>query len=85
MLHVSAYLPNLPRPAVVSKTADPEAEYLRLDSDGAIAWVSDPTAATAFGSMKEAARMALRLPSGFRAFGMPLQTEVESYQHEHLH
>jgi hypothetical protein len=85
MLHLSTYLPDLPRPAVVSKAADTEAEYLRVDPAGEIGWVKDPAKATAFGSMREAARMALRLPSAARAFGMPLQTEVESYQHERLH
>jgi len=85
MLQLSTCPPTFRRPAVVSKAAEEEAAYLRLCPDGAIAWVKDPAAATAFGSMKEAARMALRLPSGERAFGMPLQVELESYQQEHLH
>jgi hypothetical protein len=68
------------RPAVVSKEARAGAEYLRLEEDGARVWVSDPATATAFGSMREAARMALRLPSEMRAFGMPLDVELENYQ-----
>ncbi len=68
------------RPAVVSKEAKTGAEYLRLEEDGARAWVADPASATPFGSMKEAARMALRLPSEMRAFGMLLEVELESYQ-----
>lgn len=60
--------------AIVSKV-DPVAHtacYL-LVTDGVLEWVGDPEAATPFASMREAARMAVRLPSGQRAFGVPAQ------------
>ena len=59
--------------AVVSKV-DPvahDARYLLVTDGGAFEWVGDPGAATPFASMREAARMAVRLPSGQRAFGVP--------------
>jgi hypothetical protein len=71
--------------AVVSKTAPAGPEYLCLGPDGAAAWVADPSAATRFGSMREAARMALRLPARLRAFGMPLQIEQATYQLQSVH
>ena len=71
--------------AVVSKFARAGTEYLRLEPTGAAVWVADPASATAFGSMKEAARMALRLPSGLRAFGMPLQIERETCRFAQIH
>ena len=43
---------------------------------GATDWTPDPKAATAFASMREAARAALRLPAAVRAYGLPLETEV---------
>ncbi len=69
------------RPAVVAKSAKAEAQYLRLEPGDASVWVRDPAMATPFGSMREAARMALRLPSGERAFGMPLEVEIDTYEH----
>ena len=33
-------------------------------------------AATPFPSMRDAMRMAMRLPSGLRAFGLPLEVEM---------
>ena len=45
--------------------------YLQLGPSGAAAWTPDPTAATAFASMREALRAATRLPCGLRPFGVP--------------
>ena len=73
------------RPAVVSKAARGDAEYLRLTPNGAKVWVADPAMATAFESMREAARMALRLPAVERAFGMPLEIELETYDYARPH
>lgn len=67
-------------PAVVSKVVGERAEYLRLDPQGAAAWVRDPAFATAFASMRDAARAALRLPSALRAFGLPLEVELDCYR-----
>ena len=71
------------RAAVVSKPvlgrADPS-QYLRMDGEGRSAWVEDPLTATVFPSMRDAMRMALRLPSGVRAFGLPLEVEVDAYR-----
>ncbi|MBS0408804.1 MAG: hypothetical protein JSR86_02730 [Proteobacteria bacterium] len=52
------------------------ARYLRLASDGAVAWEADPEMATPFESMREAARAALRLPAALRAFGLPRHAEL---------
>lgn len=84
MLQTVEFQPAI-RPAVVSKAGRGQSEYLRLESNGAVVWVADPGKATAFGSMREAARMALRLPAGERAFGMPLEVELETYDHSNLH
>jgi hypothetical protein len=63
-------------PALVAKT-DPadHASYLRVDS-GRIDWVDSPVAATAFTSMREAARMAARLPASQRAYSLPRHIEL---------
>lgn len=79
----SAIEPSAPRRAVVSKAGPDGAAYLRLGPDGAAAWVADPSVATPFGSMREAARIALRLPAAMRAFGMPLDIEREVYAELH--
>jgi hypothetical protein len=64
-----------PTGAVVSRI-DPIAHadrYLHVTDRGAFEWVADPDEATPFASMREATRMALRLPAGQRAFGVPVQ------------
>jgi hypothetical protein len=85
MLQIPSIQPVACRPAVVSKAARAGAEYLRVTDDGTSVWVADPASATPFGSMREATRVAVRLPSGLRAFGMPLQIELETYQLANLH
>jgi len=65
--------------AVVSKSGPSQSspdEYLRLSEDGAMSWVHDPVAATSFPSMRDATRMALRLPAKLRAYGMPRHAEM---------
>jgi len=60
--------------AVVSKV-DPIAHadrYLHVTDKGAFEWVVTADAATPFASMREATRMAMRLPSSHRAFGVPV-------------
>jgi hypothetical protein len=85
MLQSSTIQPAASRPAVVSKAVSDGAQYLRVTEDGRNLWVADPASATPFGSMREATRMAIRLPAGLRAFGMPLQIELETYQLMNLH
>jgi hypothetical protein len=51
-------------------------QYLLITPAGQQAWVADPAAATPFPSMREAMRMALRLPAPLRAFGLPRETEL---------
>lgn len=68
-----------PQQALVSRTEvrpDAPASYLVLTEAGAADWTADPQAATPFPSMREAARMALRLPAAVRAYGLPRQVEV---------
>ena len=62
-------------PALVTKPGLPE-RYLLLSPSGQPDWVDAPEAATTFESMVEAARMAVRLPSNLRAFGLPRHPEV---------
>ncbi|HZZ66879.1 MAG TPA: hypothetical protein VFE18_01785 [Phenylobacterium sp.] len=73
------FTPPAPAPALISRTeirAGAPAAYLMLTAAGAADWTSDPRLATAFPSMREAARMALRLPANLRAYGLPLSGEV---------
>jgi len=64
-------------PALVARTERPDMQrYLVVSSSGAPRWVDDPEAATAFVSMREAARMAMRLPATLRAFGLPRDAEL---------
>jgi hypothetical protein len=64
-------------PALVARTdlAD-HASYLLLTPAGRVDWVDSPVAATAFTSMREAARMAARLPAIQRAYGLPRNVEI---------
>lgn len=65
-------------PAVVART-DPAREterYLLVMPAGRSIWVEDPEAATAFASMREATRMAMRLPAWERAYGLPREAEL---------
>jgi hypothetical protein len=65
--------------ALVSKSGPSQtspAEYLQLADDGAMTWVHDPLAATPFPSMRDAMRMALRLPAKLRAFSLPREGEM---------
>jgi hypothetical protein len=67
------------RPALVARAhvmADDADGYLLLTPAGAPLWTSDPAAATTFGSMRDATRAAARLPSAYRAFGLPLRAEI---------
>lgn len=73
------FTPPHATPAVVTRTEprpDAPASYLLLTGAGAAGWTSDPARATTFASMREATRMALRLPSGLRAYGLPRHVEV---------
>jgi len=66
-------------PAIVARHAyDPDAaeEYLVLGPNGAASWTADSRIATAFASMREATRAALRLPGAGRAFGLPQRPEL---------
>lgn len=64
-----------PRPSLVAKiqrqSGGAEA-YLQVAAAGRLpVWVTDPESATAFVSLREAMRVALRLPAHHRAFGVP--------------
>jgi hypothetical protein len=65
-------------PAVISRPGAPVA-YLLLSESGAPDWTNDPSRATAFPSMREAARMALRLPANLRAYGLPMGSEITAH------
>lgn len=65
-------------PAVVARTdlARDAERYLLVMPAGRKIWVADPEAATAFASMREATRMAMRLPACERAYGLPREAEL---------
>ena len=74
-------MPSPAHDALVSRPGRAEDDlptYLRVSPLGQPSWVDNPQEATAFPSMREAARAALRLPSSFRAFGLPLGAELAS-------
>jgi hypothetical protein len=54
--------------------------YLLITPAGSAAWIEQPEAATAFASMREATRMAARLPSVLRAFSLPQTVELTVHQ-----
>ena len=63
--------------ALVARTDIPgHACYLQVTPAGRLTWVDEPAAATPFGSMREAARMAARLPATDRAYGLPRKAEL---------
>lgn len=65
-------------PALVART-DPKLDserYLLVMPAGRAIWVADPEMATAFASMREATRMATRLPAAERAYGLPRDAEL---------
>lgn len=71
-------------PAIVARTAlgADRACYLQWPVIGRPNWVADPASATTFPSMREATRIATRLPSGLRAFGLPREPEL-ALSHPH--
>jgi hypothetical protein len=72
--HAPAHIPAIvARPAVRS---DEHESYLLLTPLGQPTWTADPQVATAFDSMREAARAAFRLPANVRAFGLPRSVEL---------
>jgi len=73
-----AFTQPQPAPALVSRTeARPGAvaSYLILSASGAAEWTADPKQATAFASMREATRQAMRLPAAVKAYGLPRGAE----------
>lgn len=72
-----------PTPALVAKSAvadHMEDRYLLMTEAGVPLWVADPEIATPFASMREATRMAMRLPAASRAFGMPRNVEISAHR-----
>jgi hypothetical protein len=72
-------MPALDHAALVTRAIsapNPHDAYLLLTPLGQAEWVDDPKAATAFDSMREATRAAMRLPSAFRAYSLPLKPEL---------
>jgi len=67
----AAALVAIPGPAPAAAN-----RYLCATGAGQADWVDDPEAATAFASMRETARTALRLPASLRAFGLPRAPEL---------
>ena len=65
--------------ALVSKAGDGPTSpfwYLLVSPDGGVRWVRDPRVATAFPTMRDATRAAVRLPARLRAFGLPRGAEI---------
>jgi hypothetical protein len=76
------FQPTSDTPAVVAHTdlAHDRERYLLVAPQGRPVWVENPESATAFASMREATRMATRLPAALRAYG--LRRDVEVALHE---
>jgi hypothetical protein len=70
-------------PALVAK-ADPahREAFLKLTGAREPIWIADPDEATRFASMREAMRMAMRLPGRLRAYGVPASSGLAG---ERLH
>lgn len=62
---------------ITRRPLDRENCYLVLNPEGSWTWTKDPVFATSFPSMREAARMALRLPAEFKAYGLPRSVELD--------
>lgn len=62
---------------IARRPLDRADSYLVLYPTGRFAWTSDPAQATPFASMREAARMALRLPAELKAYGLPRKVELD--------
>lgn len=64
--------------AVVAKTdvATHAERYLLAPTGAQPVWVEKPEQATVFASMREAMRMAMRLPASLRAYGLPRDAEL---------
>jgi hypothetical protein len=74
--------PIFTHPAVVSRAAvrpGASPSYLMLGEGGVTDWIADPSGATVFESMREAARMAFRLPAALKAFSLPCTGEAALY------
>jgi len=67
-----------PASAIVARPASGSgpAGYLQLADDGRASWTGDPAHATAFASMREAARAAFRLPAALRAYSLLRSVEL---------
>jgi len=55
---------------VARMSTTPEPIFLMIAPNGEHDWVADPARATPFPTVREATRLALRLPSRFKAFGL---------------
>ena len=67
------------RPALVARApelGETGDQYLALGDDGGMTGVDVSSAAIAFRSMREVARMAFRLPSTRKAHGLPRNSEI---------
>lgn len=79
-------LTHIPHAAVVARRQlDPKApgQYLQLSIECPPRWTNDPEAATAFESMREAARAAARLPAAVCAYGLPRDAELMASRDVH--
>lgn len=55
---------------VARMSVTPEPIFLMIAPNGEHDWVADAARATPFPNVREATRLALRLPSRFKAFGL---------------
>ncbi|MFO1015904.1 MAG: hypothetical protein U1E50_19295 [Caulobacteraceae bacterium] len=53
--------------------------YLLMTPEGRPAWVNDPETATPFETLREATRMATRLPASAQAYGVPLDAQLMAH------
>ncbi len=68
-------------PSSSTSSSQGDALYLVLAPDSQPGWTPEPAAATAFETMREAARAALRLPAALRAFSVPAPLHAHATVH----
>jgi hypothetical protein len=80
------HISHIPHIAVVSRCDNihqGKAQFLQYDARNAPRWIDDPQGATAFESMREATRAAIRLPAGLRAYSLPWPLDVPAPRRLH--
>ena len=77
---------HIPHVAIVSRCDNlhhGKEQFLQYGAQDTPRWVDQPEGATAFESMREATRAAIRLPADLRAYSLPWPLEIPPPRHLH--